>query len=154
MFSAAFSSMALGSKTLLNSTLSLVDATDAENEAIGRIQGCFNEAGFDDKLLNIKSMVIHSPHHYPALPTNMHSAVCHVVIDHAVMGYVADKEAHKPLLHPAAPVVCMDSPPACPASSATEYARVMSISSHAIGDWRQCSRPSVLTHVFFLSVRS
>ncbi|XP_052511192.1 androgen-binding protein homolog [Budorcas taxicolor] len=57
MFSAAFSSVALGSKTLLNSTLSLVDATDAENEAIGRIQDCFNEAGFDDKLLNIKSMI-------------------------------------------------------------------------------------------------
>uniref|UniRef100_A0AC11BMW2 Uncharacterized protein n=1 Tax=Ovis aries TaxID=9940 RepID=A0AC11BMW2_SHEEP len=61
MFSAAFSSMALGSKTLLNSTLSLVDATDAENEAIGRIQDCFNEAGFDDKLLNIKSMASGDP---------------------------------------------------------------------------------------------
>ena len=83
--------MALGNKTLLNSTLSLVNATDAENEAIGRIQDCFNEAGFDDKLLNIKSMAIYSPHPYPALPTNMHSAVCHMVIDHAVMGYVADK---------------------------------------------------------------
>uniref|UniRef100_A0A8C6CKU0 Uncharacterized protein n=1 Tax=Moschus moschiferus TaxID=68415 RepID=A0A8C6CKU0_MOSMO len=91
MFSAAFSSMALGSKTLLNSTLSLVDATDAENEAIGRIQDCFNEAGFDDKLLNIESMVIYSPHPYPALPTNTHSAVCHMVIDHEVIGYVADK---------------------------------------------------------------
>lgn len=83
--------------------------------------------GFDGKLSNIKSMVIYSPHHYPALPTNMHSAVCHVVIDHAVMGYVADKRKHISLcstLH--APVICMDSPPACPASSATEYARVMS----------------------------
>ena len=66
------------------------------------------------------------------------SAVCHMIIEHAVMRNVIDrainKEAHKPLLHPAAPVICKDSPPACPASSATEYACVMPVSLHTIGD--------------------
>ena len=91
MFSAAFSSMALGSKTLLNSTLSLVNATDAENEAIGRIQDCFNEAGFVAKLKIVELVVIYSPDPDSALPTYMHSVVCHMGIDHAVMGYVTDK---------------------------------------------------------------
>ena len=48
------------------------------------------------------------------------SAVCHMIIEHAVMRYVIDrainKEAHKPLLQPAAPVICKHSPPAHPAS--------------------------------------
>ena len=65
MFYGGVAALLLGSKTLLNSTLDLVDATDEEKAAFGKVQDCFNEAGFDDKLLNIKSMAIYSPHPYP-----------------------------------------------------------------------------------------
>ena len=53
-----------------------------------------------------------------------HSSVCHMVIDHSIMGCVIDraidKEAHKKhinlLPQPVAPVICKHRPPAHPAS--------------------------------------
>ena len=93
MFYGALGTIFIGSKTLLNSTFDLVDATDEEKEAIGKLQDCFNENGLPAKLFIIELVVICSLHPlpYPALPTHMHSAVCHMGIDHAVMGYVTDK---------------------------------------------------------------
>ncbi|XP_043755052.1 secretoglobin family 2B member 2-like isoform X2 [Cervus elaphus] len=50
VFYGGVASLLLGSKTLLNSTLDLVDSTDEEKAAFGKIQDCFNEEGFDAKL--------------------------------------------------------------------------------------------------------
>ena len=72
MFSAAFSSMALGSKTLLNSTFDLVDATNEEKEAIGKLQDCFNENGFRAKLFIIELVVIYCLHPLPC-PAHSHA---------------------------------------------------------------------------------
>uniref|UniRef100_A0A8C6CS07 Uncharacterized protein n=1 Tax=Moschus moschiferus TaxID=68415 RepID=A0A8C6CS07_MOSMO len=47
VFYGGVAALLLGSKTLLNSTLDLVDATDEEKAAFGKVQDCFNEAGFD-----------------------------------------------------------------------------------------------------------
>ena len=88
MFYGGVAALLLGSKTLLNSTLDLVDTTDEEKAAFGKAQDCFNEAGFDAKLKIVELVVIYSPDPDSALPTHMHSAVCHMVINHAVMGYV------------------------------------------------------------------
>uniref|UniRef100_A0A8C2XWI0 Androgen-binding protein homolog n=1 Tax=Capra hircus TaxID=9925 RepID=A0A8C2XWI0_CAPHI len=46
VFYGAVGTIFIGSKTLLNSTFDLVDATDEEKEAIGKLQDCFNEDGF------------------------------------------------------------------------------------------------------------
>ena len=91
VFYGAVGTIFIGSKTLLNSTFDLVDATDEEKEAIGKLQDCFNEDGFRAKLFIIKLVVIDSFHPLPCPATHMHSAVCHVGIDHTVMGYVTDK---------------------------------------------------------------
>ena len=91
MFYGGVAALLLGSKTLLNSTLDLVDTADEEKAAFGKAQDCFNEAGFDAKLKIVELVVIYSPDPDSALPTHMHSAVCHMGIDHAVMGYVTDK---------------------------------------------------------------
>ena len=91
MFYGGVAALLLGSKTLLNSTLDLVDATDEEKAAFGKVQDCFNEAGFVAKLKIVELVVIYSPDPDSALPTYMHSVVCHMGIDHAVMGYVTDK---------------------------------------------------------------
>lgn len=91
VFYGGVAALLLGSKTLLNSTLDLVDTTDEEKAAFGKAQDCFNEAGFDAKLKIVELVVIYSPDPDSALPTHMHSAVCHMGIDHAVMGYVTDK---------------------------------------------------------------
>ena len=91
MFYGGVAALLLGSKTLLNSTFDLVDATNEEKEAIGKLQDCFNENGFRAKLFIIELVVIYSPDPDSALPTHMHSVVCHMGIDHAVMGYVTDK---------------------------------------------------------------
>ncbi|XP_055268262.1 secretoglobin family 2B member 2-like [Moschus berezovskii] len=56
VFYGGVAALLLGSKTLLNSTLDLVDATDEEKAAFGKVQDCFNEAGFDAKL-NIIELV-------------------------------------------------------------------------------------------------
>ncbi|XDB59870.1 PREDICTED: secretoglobin family 2B member 2-like [Capra hircus] len=50
VFYGGVAALLLGSKTLLNSTLDLVDTTDEEKAAFGKAQDCFNEAGFDAKL--------------------------------------------------------------------------------------------------------
>ncbi|XP_055268261.1 secretoglobin family 2B member 2-like [Moschus berezovskii] len=49
-FYAVLSALLVGSKTLLNSTLSLVEATDEEKAGFGKMQDCFNEEGFNAKL--------------------------------------------------------------------------------------------------------
>uniref|UniRef100_A0A8C6CQJ4 Uncharacterized protein n=1 Tax=Moschus moschiferus TaxID=68415 RepID=A0A8C6CQJ4_MOSMO len=49
-FYAVLSALLVGSKTLLNSTLSLVEATDEEKAGFGKMQDCFNEDGFNAKL--------------------------------------------------------------------------------------------------------
>ncbi|KAM7233575.1 hypothetical protein CapIbe_015711, partial [Capra ibex] len=54
VFYGAVGMIFIGSKTLLNSTFDLVDATDEEKEAIGKLQDCFNEDGFRAKLFIIK----------------------------------------------------------------------------------------------------
>ncbi|XP_043292823.1 secretoglobin family 2B member 2-like isoform X1 [Cervus canadensis] len=57
VFYGGVASLLLGSKTLLNSTLDLVDSTDEEKAAFGKIQDCFNEEGFDAKL-HISQLVV------------------------------------------------------------------------------------------------
>ncbi|XP_043292827.1 androgen-binding protein homolog [Cervus elaphus] len=54
VFYGAVGMVFLGSKTLLNSTFDLVDATDEEKEAMGKLLDCFNEEGFRAKLSIIK----------------------------------------------------------------------------------------------------
>ena len=46
---------------------------------------------FNAKLHIAQIVVIFSPDPHSALPIHMHSVVCHMGIDHAVMGYVTDK---------------------------------------------------------------
>uniref|UniRef100_A0AC11BNZ5 Uncharacterized protein n=1 Tax=Ovis aries TaxID=9940 RepID=A0AC11BNZ5_SHEEP len=73
VFYGGVAALLLGSKTLLNSTLDLVDTTDEEKAAFGKAQDCFNEAGFDAKLKIVELVVIYSPEPDSALPTHMHS---------------------------------------------------------------------------------
>ena len=121
VFYGVFSTLILGSKTLLNTTLDFVAATDEEKAALGKIQDCYNEAGIDDKVLDLLLMVIY-PSLTPTLRIHMrHSVMCHTVIDHAVMGYVTEKTYEqrstiKPLLQCASPIICKHNPPAHPAS--------------------------------------
>ena len=78
----------VGNETLLNSTLDLVDATDE-----GRLwkKSKIASMRFNAKLHIAQIVVIFSPDPHSALPIHMHSVVCHMGIDHAVMGYVTDK---------------------------------------------------------------
>lgn len=121
VFYGVFSTLILGSKTLLNTTLDFVAATDEEKAALGKIQDCYNEAGIDDKVLDLLLMVIY-PSLTPTLRIHMrHSVMCHTVIEHAVMGYVTEKTYEqrstiKPLLQCASPIICKHNPPAHPAS--------------------------------------
>uniref|UniRef100_A0A3Q1N6U4 Androgen-binding protein homolog n=1 Tax=Bos taurus TaxID=9913 RepID=A0A3Q1N6U4_BOVIN len=62
VFYGVFGTLILGSKTLLNTTLDFVAATDEEKAALGKIQDCYDEAGFDDKVLDLLLMII-----YPSL---------------------------------------------------------------------------------------
>ncbi|NP_001193735.1 secretoglobin family 2B member 2-like [Bos indicus x Bos taurus] len=56
VFYGGVAALLLGSKTVLNSTLDLVDSTDEEKAAFGKVQDCFNEAGFDAKLKVVEIM--------------------------------------------------------------------------------------------------
>ncbi|ELR47578.1 Androgen-binding protein-like protein [Bos mutus] len=56
VFYGVFGTLILGSKTLLNTTLDFVAATDEEKAALGKIQDCYDEAGFDDKVLDLLLM--------------------------------------------------------------------------------------------------
>ncbi|XP_010847263.1 PREDICTED: major allergen I polypeptide chain 2-like [Bison bison bison] len=56
VFYGVFGTLILGSKTLLNTTLDFVAATDEEKAALGKIQDCYDEAGFDDKALDLLLM--------------------------------------------------------------------------------------------------
>ena len=78
----------VGNETLLNSTLDLVDATDE-----GRLwkKSKIASMRFNVKLHIAQIVVIFSPDPDSALSIHMHSVVCHMGIDHAVMGYVTDK---------------------------------------------------------------
>uniref|UniRef100_A0AC11BR68 Uncharacterized protein n=1 Tax=Ovis aries TaxID=9940 RepID=A0AC11BR68_SHEEP len=71
VFYGAVGTIFIGSKTLLNSTFDLVDATDEEKEAIRKLQDCFNENGFRAKLFIIKLVVIDSFHPLPCPATHM-----------------------------------------------------------------------------------
>uniref|UniRef100_A0A8B9YJJ1 Androgen-binding protein homolog n=1 Tax=Bos mutus grunniens TaxID=30521 RepID=A0A8B9YJJ1_BOSMU len=73
VFYGGVAALLLGSETVLNSTFDLVDSTDEEKAAFGKVQDCFNEAGFDAKLKVVEIMVIYSPDPDSALPTHMHS---------------------------------------------------------------------------------
>ncbi|KAI4558693.1 hypothetical protein MJT46_013335 [Ovis ammon polii x Ovis aries] len=57
VFYGGVAALLLGSKTLLNSTLDLVDTTDEEKAAFGKAQDCFNEAGFDAKLKIVELVI-------------------------------------------------------------------------------------------------
>ena len=72
MFYGAVGTVFIGSKTLLNSTFDLVDATNEEKEAIGKLQDCFNENGFRAKLFIIELVVIYSLHPLPC-PAHSHA---------------------------------------------------------------------------------
>ena len=72
MFYGGVAALLLGSKTLLNSMFDLVDATDEEKEAIGKLQDCFNENGFRAKLFIIELVVIYSLHPLPC-PAHSHA---------------------------------------------------------------------------------
>ncbi|CAI9161781.1 unnamed protein product [Rangifer tarandus platyrhynchus] len=77
VFYGGVASLLLGSKTLLNSTLDLVDSTDEEKAAFGKIQDCFNEEGFDAKLhitQLLDSLVVGSVP-VPPSPTSSHASV-------------------------------------------------------------------------------
>ena len=72
VFYGAVGTVFIGSKTLLNSTFDLVDATNEEKEAIGKLQDCFNENGFRAKLFIIELVVIYSLHPLPC-PAHSHA---------------------------------------------------------------------------------
>ena len=72
MFYGAVGTVFIGSKTLLNSTFDLDDATNEEKEAIGKLQDCFNENGFRAKLFIIELVVIYSLHPLPC-PAHSHA---------------------------------------------------------------------------------
>ena len=72
MFYGAVGTVFIGSKTLLNSTFDLVDATNEEKEAIGKLQDCFNENGFRAKLFIIELVVIYCLHPLPC-PAHSHA---------------------------------------------------------------------------------
>uniref|UniRef100_A0A8C6FET7 Androgen-binding protein homolog n=1 Tax=Moschus moschiferus TaxID=68415 RepID=A0A8C6FET7_MOSMO len=120
-FYTVFGVLSLGNKELLNVMLDQFNATDEEKAALGKIQDCFNEAGFEVKFLDLLLMVIY-PSLTPTLRIHMqHSVTCHTVIDHAVMGYATEKSYEqrstiKPLLQRASPIICKHNPPAHPAS--------------------------------------
>ena len=71
VFYGAVGTVFLGSKTLLNSTFDLVDATDEEKGAMGKLLDCFNEEGFRAKLFIIELVVIYSLHPLP-FPAHSH----------------------------------------------------------------------------------
>ncbi|XP_010847264.1 PREDICTED: secretoglobin family 2B member 2-like [Bison bison bison] len=56
VFYGGVAALLLGSETVLNSTFDLVDSTDEEKAAFGKVQDCFNEAGFDAKLKVVEIM--------------------------------------------------------------------------------------------------
>ena len=84
-----FSTMSFGNRTLLGLSLEMISATDSVKAVIGKIQDCYRTyfQVFGSEILG--NYYFPDPH--SALPTHMHSAVCHMGIDYAVMGYVTDK---------------------------------------------------------------
>ncbi|XP_058530835.1 androgen-binding protein homolog [Ochotona princeps] len=61
IFYEVFGTLSLGSRKLLDASLSLVDATPAEKEALGKVQDCYNEGGLTAKALDLQAMVTSSP---------------------------------------------------------------------------------------------
>uniref|UniRef100_A0A9L0QWX5 Major allergen I polypeptide chain 2-like n=1 Tax=Equus caballus TaxID=9796 RepID=A0A9L0QWX5_HORSE len=57
-FYAVLGVLSLGSKTLLDTSLNLVNATEPEKVAMGKIQDCYNEAGVITK---ISDLIIMNP---------------------------------------------------------------------------------------------
>ncbi|XP_055268264.1 androgen-binding protein homolog [Moschus berezovskii] len=55
-FYTVFGVLSLGNKELLNVMLDQFNATDEEKAALGKIQDCFNEAGFEVKFLDMLLM--------------------------------------------------------------------------------------------------
>ena len=74
----------------LNETLDLVEATNAEKVALEKTKDCFTENGLVNRLNHLRITVIYCPLTL-TLRTRMHSAVCHMVRDYAVLGCVTDK---------------------------------------------------------------
>ncbi|XP_040832488.1 androgen-binding protein homolog [Ochotona curzoniae] len=56
IFYEVFGALSLGSRTLLDGSLSMVDATPAEKEALGKVQDCYNEGGLTAKTLDLLAM--------------------------------------------------------------------------------------------------
>nr|XP_008513297.1 PREDICTED: major allergen I polypeptide chain 2-like isoform X2 [Equus przewalskii] len=56
-FYAVLGVLSLGSKTLLDTSLNLVNATEPEKVAMGKIQDCYNEAGVITKISDLIIMV-------------------------------------------------------------------------------------------------
>uniref|UniRef100_A0A9L0RBR4 Uncharacterized protein n=1 Tax=Equus caballus TaxID=9796 RepID=A0A9L0RBR4_HORSE len=52
-FYAVLGVLSLGSKTLLDTSLNLVNATEPEKVAMGKIQDCYNEAGVITKISDL-----------------------------------------------------------------------------------------------------
>ncbi|CAK6436921.1 unnamed protein product [Pipistrellus nathusii] len=53
VFYGIFGTLAVGSKLLLDISLNLVHATQAEKVAFEKIQDCYNEAGIESKILDL-----------------------------------------------------------------------------------------------------
>ncbi|XP_040832408.1 major allergen I polypeptide chain 2-like [Ochotona curzoniae] len=56
IFYEVFGALSLGSRTLLDGSLSTVNATPAEKEALGKVQDCYNEGGLTAKTLDLQAM--------------------------------------------------------------------------------------------------
>ncbi|XP_055269190.1 major allergen I polypeptide chain 2-like [Moschus berezovskii] len=54
IFYGMYGTVGLGNKTLLNTILDLVNATNAEKAVLGKIQDRSNEVGFDPKVSDLK----------------------------------------------------------------------------------------------------
>ncbi|XP_030730701.1 LOW QUALITY PROTEIN: androgen-binding protein homolog [Globicephala melas] len=65
IFYRVVSTVVLGSRTLLDLALETVGTTEREKADIEKLQDCYNELGFLDKLKPLKLMVIYSPHPPP-----------------------------------------------------------------------------------------
>uniref|UniRef100_A0A8C5YYQ9 Uncharacterized protein n=1 Tax=Marmota marmota marmota TaxID=9994 RepID=A0A8C5YYQ9_MARMA len=57
LFYGIFSTLAIGSKSLLDASLEVANFTEPEKAAMGKIQDCYNENGLSAKGLDLIAMV-------------------------------------------------------------------------------------------------
>ncbi|XP_046536280.1 major allergen I polypeptide chain 2-like [Equus quagga] len=76
-FYAVLGVLSLGSKTLLDTSLNLVNATEPEKVAMGKIQDCYNEAGVITKISDLIVMVTYSPSPN-SHPDEIHAGYCNM----------------------------------------------------------------------------